>query len=122
MAKTKNIYDEKDVQKGIGKIMRDHGVLYYHREKYNKTKSGDRYTFNGMPDTIVWLPHGKVITIEIKKEKEVLRPKQLEWSEYLLNNSHDCYIIQLEDTTHQDFLSCIITFKCLLRSYGVPVE
>lgn len=116
------IYSENDVQKAIHEIMRDYGIKFYHREKYRKLKYGNRYDFDGMFDTIIWLPRGKVINVEIKKEKEDLKEKQIEWHEYLLKNDHECYILRLEETNQTFFDLCIEDFKSILRFYGVPVK
>ena len=90
MTKLKPKEKESYLQSECNKLLRKHGILYYHAEAGRNPGMAMRRN-SGYPDLFIF-HEGKTIFIELKSKNGKLRPNQVEKIEQLKNAGYICYV------------------------------
>lgn len=87
---------EKQITDEFDKYLRQKNIFFIGK---NDARNHARSVDDGRPDRICFLPKGIVIIIEFKTPEKIktknngLRPKQIEWKDYLLKNKFNYYLL-----------------------------
>jgi len=89
--------DEHEFQKAVNKDLKDLGIMNYHRKSNgggkqvtaNRFKHGDKIL--AWPDTIIYLPKGRTIYLELKHGKNKLSEFQANFATFAMDNGYPFY-------------------------------
>ena len=93
----------------FAKFLKVQGLKYIHENWLNHKNQAD----SGHFDFIISLPKGRTIHIEFKTPEKIItknfgmRPKQIEWENYLFKNGHEYYILSDVDKAIDIILSAM---------------